>query len=155
MDAEGMVSVLRLTILMEPVGKGRARVVRRGDKVHSFTPDKTASAERLIREEWQAQGRVRLPDEALYLALTIYQRRPKGHWTSKGDLSAAGKRAVYPTGRPDLDNIAKLITDSLNGFAWRDDAQIALLRVERQWSDDQRVIIFAAPLVEAHRQGWT
>ena len=148
------VQVLRLTVPMAPVGKARARVVRRGEGVHTYTPDKTAAAERLIRDEWQAQGRVRLPDGPLYLQLTIYQRRPKDHWTTRGVLSAAGRRSPYPTTRPDASNVLKLVEDALNGLAWRDDAQIALLRVERQWSDNVRIVVFAAPLIEAHRQGW-
>ena len=35
----------------------------------------------------------------------------------------------YKTSRPDADNIAKGVCDALNGQAWADDAQVALLTV--------------------------
>lgn len=42
--------------------------------------------------------------------------------------------------KPDADNLAKAVLDALNGLAWRDDSQIAVLEVEKFVAgDDCRV----------------
>ena len=43
----------------------------------------------------------------------------------------------WVTGKPDLDNVLKLIGDSLNRLVWHDDAQIAKLALERRYELDQ------------------
>ena len=40
---------------------------------------------------------------------------------------------VWPTKRPDLDNVAKSICDALNKVAYTDDAQIVQLFVARHY----------------------
>ena len=44
-----------------------------------------------------------------------------------------------PTKKPDLDNIIKAIADSLNGIAYKDDAQIVELKSKKFYSDTPRV----------------
>lgn len=41
--------------------------------------------------------------------------------------------------RPDADNIGKIICDGLNGVAYKDDAQVYMLLVEKRWADIPRV----------------
>lgn len=38
---------------------------------------------------------------------------------------------IRPTGKPDGDNISKIIGDALNGVVWHDDAQVVDLRVRK------------------------
>ena len=40
-----------------------------------------------------------------------------------------------PTKKPDVDNIAKAILDSLNGIAYRDDSQIVELNMKKLYAD--------------------
>ena len=42
-------------------------------------------------------------------------------------------RRVSPAVRPDLDNLAKGLTDSLNGVLWKDDAQIISLFLAKSY----------------------
>ena len=46
---------------------------------------------------------------------------------------SAPKRVVSEpdTGKPDADNVAKLVMDALNGHAYEDDAQVTSLRVTK------------------------
>ena len=46
-----------------------------------------------------------------------------------------------PTKKPDTDNIAKIILDSLNGIAYHDDAQIVRLTVQKSYSREPRVLV--------------
>ena len=54
----------------------------------------------------------------------------------KRKRQAALAGLVRPTGRPDADNIAKLILDALNrsGRYWRDDAQVVELRARKVYA---------------------
>jgi predicted dinucleotide-binding enzyme len=40
---------------------------------------------------------------------------------------------LHPTGRPDVDNVAKLVLDALNGLYWRDDAQIVEMAASKAY----------------------
>lgn len=42
---------------------------------------------------------------------------------------------IYPTIKPDTDNIAKSILDSLNGLAYKDDKQIVKLNVDKRYDE--------------------
>lgn len=50
--------------------------------------------------------------------------RPKGHMGKRGLKPSA---PVFPTGKPDLDNMEKSVKDALKGIAWVDDAQVCLV----------------------------
>lgn len=65
--------------------------------------------------------------------LTAVFQRPKSHFTSKGALKSGAPSC--PQGKPDLDNIAKIACDALNGMLWRDDAQVIALHVQKLYGD--------------------
>jgi Holliday junction resolvase RusA-like endonuclease len=114
-------------------GKGRPRATLRHGVIQTYTPAATVSAEERVRGAWRASGEPWLGDVPLSMDVILWEARPNGHWNTTGGLSAAGRRKPHPTHRPDLDNVAKLIADSLNGHLFRDDSQIAELRIQRKW----------------------
>lgn len=126
-----------------PTGKGRprfdgrARAKRDGtlQRGRTFTPQATIDAEERIRRAWALAGRPRLPDEPLSLALEIVVERPDSHWRRDGTLGAVGQRSSWPTTKPDLDNVLKLVADALNEHAYRDDAYIVEARAVRRWAN--------------------
>jgi Holliday junction resolvase RusA-like endonuclease len=136
-----------LDIPGKPAGKDRPRVVRRGDKIWTFTPKKTELAEGEIRRHWEAKNLERLDEVAIGLTVTLFVERPNSHFTSKGALSATGKRHPLPRNqKPDIDNALKLIMDALNGRAWRDDVQISSVKITREWSMKAHTLIWIKPL---------
>jgi Holliday junction resolvase RusA-like endonuclease len=48
---------------------------------------------------------------------------------------------IFPTIKPDTDNIAKSILDSLNGIAYLDDKQVVKLEVEKYYSQVSSVSV--------------
>ena len=49
---------------------------------------------------------------------------------------------LSPTKKPDIDNIVKIILDSLNGIAFKDDNQITKIEVEKVYTfDEERVYV--------------
>ena len=69
---------------------------------------------------------------ALKLTVRVFIKLPKRTVKEKGD---------WHTSRPDLDNVIKAITDSLNGIAYEDDSQIAYSIVTKQWASEDYVIV--------------
>jgi Holliday junction resolvase RusA-like endonuclease len=106
----------------EPLRRHRAGI--RGGRVATFDDPRNGTYADRIRWAWREAGAVDLGDSPVVLVVRAYFARPKGHWTTKGTLSTAGKRAPYMTGRPDLDNLVKAVMDALNGHAYRDDSQV-------------------------------
>ncbi len=67
-----------------------------------------------------------------------YRLRPKGHFRTTGELSAAGLRKPFPTSAPDTGKIARGIHDALTGIVYRDDAQIVLDVTSKEWGESER-----------------
>lgn len=103
-------------------GKGRHRSFMRGNKVIHAAHQPTESMEGVIKHfAHQAMVKQKMPllSGALGLTVMMYRSYPKS-WSAR-QIS----RSNYVTGKPDYDNICKLIGDSLNGIMYRDDSQIA------------------------------
>ena len=49
---------------------------------------------------------------------------------------------IYPTVKPDTDNIAKSILDALNGIAYKDDKQVVTLSVKKRYDEVPRVSVW-------------
>ena len=47
-----------------------------------------------------------------------------------------------PRKKPDADNIAKIILDSLNGVAYKDDSQIVDIRIIKKYTEDEERVEF-------------
>jgi Holliday junction resolvase RusA-like endonuclease len=127
------------TVYGEPQGKARARTVRSGGKVHSFTPQKTADYEELVRRAWLASGETGYFNKTpIAVKILAYFQIPKS--VSKKKREEMLDDFARPTKKPDADNIAKIICDGLNGIAYGDDAQVVDLEVTKYWTDgDARV----------------
>lgn len=112
-------------------GKGRHRTTRAG---HVYTPDKTVRAENRIAHEVALAWRQPPLDEALSMTLEIRVAVPASKSKKFREMALAS--GVFPTGRPDLDNIVKLVADAGNKILWADDAQITRLFVSRRYAAD-------------------
>lgn len=124
-----------LTVAGEPRGKARPRFVRATGRAYTDKP--TTDAEERIRLAWLAAGGVSLPDGPLVLHLIAVMERPAAHWKKSGELSAAGERSKWPTKKPDLDNLEKLVGDALQGHAMRDDSAIVHNVSWKRWTNAQ------------------
>ncbi len=129
-----MTSFVRFEVPGEPQGKGRARVGRVNGHARMFTPAKTVAYEGLIAMAAQKAMDGRPPTErACWVQIDAYTA-PPASW-SKKKRAAALAGEVYPTTKPDVDNIAKAVGDGANGVVWRDDKQIVDLRVRRRYAE--------------------
>ena len=74
---------------------------------------------------------------AVRAEITAYYGIPKSAGRRAGADMMSGK--LRPTKKPDLDNVAKIVLDSLNGAAYKDDAAVVELVVEKYYSETPRV----------------
>ena len=127
-------------IIGEPQGKGRHRVqvVGKG-KIHTYTPDKTANYENLVKIMYLKQGNGERLQGAIKATIAAYYAIPQS-WTKKKKEQAC-KGLIYPQKKPDMDNIAKIILDSLNGIAYEDDKQVVELHLYKQFAEQGKVYV--------------
>jgi Holliday junction resolvase RusA-like endonuclease len=123
------------TIPGEPVAKGRPRVTSRGI---TYTPAKTKNYETLVKElYWSAYQGQEMLSGPLQIKVEAYLKIPKSASKTKKKRMIQGFER--PTKKPDFDNLAKSVTDALNGIAYDDDAAIVSARVEKYWGEFPRV----------------
>lgn len=97
-----------------PVPKGRPRF----GNGRTYTPVKTQKEEQRIALAYKGPCYT----GAVSITLNFWFSRPKTN------------RKEFMTQRPDCDNLAKLVTDALNGKAYVDDQQIVELKVSKNWA---------------------
>lgn len=116
-------------------GKARPRVCRG----HAFTPKDTVEYEKLVREFYQEQDG-RYLEGSIKALIVAYYKIPKSY--SKKRIQAIRDELEKPTKKPDADNIAKIILDSLNSVAYKDDSQIIELMVVKRYTEDYERVEF-------------
>lgn len=126
---------LAFTVPGKPQGKGRPRFVKRGKFVTTYTPDETVSYENRIgwyaREAWQREPWP--AGKPLKCAIVAVFPVPAS-WSKKKAAQALGG-ALMPTGKPDLDNVAKIVGDGLNAIVWADDSQVVEWTIAKRYGD--------------------
>lgn len=121
----------------EPKGKGRPRFSRKGG--FAYTPQPTRNYEAALRYAGQVAMRGAAPIDGA-LRVDVLAAFPVPQSWSKIKQARAHAGTLRPTGRPDLDNVVKML-DALNGVVWRDDAQIVTATVQKRYSDRPRLRI--------------
>lgn len=137
--ANGHADATQVTIHLPgpPRGKGRPRfrMMKLGAQMigKTYTDEKTRSYETLLREAAQAvMGDRPLLDGPLRMTMDARFAVPAS-WSKKKQARAlAGE--IRPTGKPDFDNLAKVL-DALNGVVWRDDSLIVSGSIDKSYSD--------------------
>lgn len=131
--------MIAFTIPGEPLAFARAG--RHGK--FSFTPRPQANFMAAVRTICAAEMQGTPPLEGP-VALEVH-----ANYLWPKSVSAKKRRDpenAWKTSRADADNIAKLCADSLNGIAWRDDAQIASLHVWKQYAETASLKVIIRPL---------
>jgi Holliday junction resolvase RusA-like endonuclease len=120
---------LRCTIPGKAVGKGRPRFAGAGRA--PYTPGATVNAEAWVRACMHEQiGRPCLAGP-LTLAVEVVRAVPPSWPRWRRAAALAG--ALHPTGKPDADNILKLLGDAGNGLLWVDDAQLVHVSLAKRY----------------------
>lgn len=129
--------IVKFTVMGEPKGKGRPRFMPNTGR--AVTPKDTAVYENLVRMEYMAQcHNFKFPDKAMLdMRIIAYYSIPKSQ--TKRNKELMKKQLLRPTKKPDMDNVVKIIADSLNQVAYRDDTQIVDCQCRKFYSENPRV----------------
>jgi len=116
----------------EPTGKARPRVTKWG----CHNTEKTVLYENLVKITYQQQCK-EYSEKPLEVCITAYYNIPKS--ATKKNREAMLRDDLRPCKKPDIDNVAKIILDSLNGVAYKDDTQVVYLCVRKFYGEKARV----------------
>lgn len=130
-------TLIRFIVPGEPTGKGRPRVFKTNGISRAVTPQKTLNYENLVKWIVGETMQTKQLTGEIEADIKAYYSIPKSMTKKNRQLIEEGK--LHPTKKPDLDNVAKIILDSLNKIAFDDDSQVVKLIVEKHYSDEPRV----------------
>lgn len=72
--------------------------------------------------------------------MAFYYNRPKNQRRANGELKDSAP--AYHMVKPDIDNLEKLVLDSLSGVVYEDDAQVVQVFAQKGYTDgDERTTI--------------
>ena len=122
---------IRFNVPGEATGKGRPRSTKSGTV---YTPQQTRSAEMFVTlcakvamgSRPLLAGPVRV---SIWISVGIPASWPKVR------KARALSNLDRPTGNPDIDNVAKLIADAMNGVVYADDKAIVDLSISKMFGE--------------------
>lgn len=123
--------IITFIIEGEPQGKGRHRTTKTG---HTYTPQKTLLYENWIKTCYLSMVGEKMLQGPIKASIEAYYTIPKSK--SKNVKAQMEKGIIRPVKKPDVDNIAKAVFDSLNGIAYKDDAQVVELSMSKYYAEN-------------------
>jgi Holliday junction resolvase RusA-like endonuclease len=142
-----MTFIVNFTVEGNPVGKQRARYVKRGNFVSTYTPEKTRTYESLIKEAAiKAMGSSEPLETPVTLYLYIRVSIPKSY--SKKRIEVCLNGSEQPIKKPDASNILKSVEDGMNSVVYKDDSQIVNIHVTKVYSSQAGVDICVKECLE-------
>lgn len=122
-------------------GKGRPRFRSAGRFVQTYTDKETVNFENLVKLSYMNCGSNErfFEDQPLKVVLEMYQEIPKS--ASKKKQQAMLNGEIYPTKKPDVDNVCKAIFDALNGVCFKDDTQVVEVYITKKYDVRSHVIV--------------
>jgi len=143
---------MHLTILGIPLAKQSARFksVKMGAKtfVKSYQKDEVVEKEYNIGFDIKSQLPLGFKPYDCPLAMkVVFVFPPLGSWTKKQKAAFTSGITMYKDKKPDIDNISKLIFDSMNGIVFIDDARVVDYSAKKIFGDVPLIEIEISELI--------
>ncbi len=126
--------MIQFTIPGEPKSKLRHRTTKKG---FTYNPKQNLEYENWVKQCYWVKHRQAMLKGEIKATIKAYFTIPKS--TSKKRKKLMVEEKIRPTKKPDTDNLAKIVLDSLNTIAFDDDKQVVDLRVLKFYSEEPRV----------------
>lgn len=129
------------------VPQKQTRIARNG---HCYNP----SAKDKERIQWQIKPLA--PSVplccAVELTLTFFFPIPKS--AKKALREQMLNRVILPDKRPDVDNLAYLITNALTGIVYDDDSRVCAMKLFKFYGPESKTVIQVRPILQAQPLGY-
>ncbi|MBS5368323.1 MAG: RusA family crossover junction endodeoxyribonuclease [Coprobacillus cateniformis] len=116
-------------------GKGRPRFMRNR---HTYTDSKTVEYERLIKASYLKHTNY-VSQNSIRMSMYVCFAPNKTDTKKNKVLKLLNK--LWPSKKPDVDNVIKVVLDALNKVAYSDDTQVNEINVIRHWSEEDKLVI--------------
>lgn len=128
---------MKFEVIGTPKAKARPRLGKYGN---TYTPRETSCYEDLVKYTFKRNFPGHKPLLGIIEAsITAIFEVPKSYSKKRTkELLESHNNYIH---KPDLDNIAKIILDSLNGIAYKDDSQVTILHLNKEYGEQAKVII--------------
>ncbi|NFR85696.1 RusA family crossover junction endodeoxyribonuclease [Clostridium botulinum] len=126
---------MQIVVQGKITGKGRPRFW----KGHAVTPPATKEYEKKVKQAYLEEKGICFKTP-IKVNITAYFKIRKSYTKKVKEAIRNGDK--YPTIKPDIDNIGKIILDGLNKVAFEDDSQVVRLVVSKKWTDQEECVVF-------------
>lgn len=124
-------------VVGEIVPKGRPRITMFNSYPHLYTPNNTRQYENLIKDTVIAKGIKGIGDKRFKISIDAYFKIPKSTSNKKRQQMIN----AYCDKKKDIDNIAKVVLDALNGVLYDDDRNCVSLNACKWYGEEEKLII--------------
>ncbi len=103
-----------------------------------------------VKQQIQWQIRPHAPKEPIkgpvHVYVTFYLPIPNGTSSLKRNQMVNG--TCFPVKRPDLDNMAYLVTNAMKEIVYEDDSQIVDLSLSKRFGEEPKFVVKVVPICE-------
>lgn len=125
----------------DPRGKERPRRAKHGGM---YTPSETIAYEKKVKacflEAVSGCGDIQPTEGPVALRIVSKLSIPKA--ATKKMLDGIAKGEIFPTKKPDIDNIEKIVMDALEGLAYKNDSQVVFMLHGKHYSETPGVEVW-------------
>lgn len=114
-------------------GKIKAKQRPKFGKGRTYTPTDTINYENYIKILYQQECKKHFTGP-VKMVITAYFQMPASKIKTERALKKFLTELPYPVKKPDADNIGKIVADSINGIAYKDDSQVVDMQIIKKWS---------------------
>lgn len=133
--------MIEIVLLGAPRGKERPRGTKDG---HFYTPEKTRNYEAALKYAAAEVMGAKAPlDGPLHVDLRIVVPIAPSWPKKRQEAARAGRE--WPTKKPDLDNVMKML-DALNLVVWVDDSQIVTTNIDKRYGEKPGLWVTVRPI---------
>jgi Holliday junction resolvase RusA-like endonuclease len=124
---------IEFDVIGKPYGQKRPRAFRRGKFLGIYAPKENVEYATKVVNAFKKVGK-KYDDVPLVIEIQAFFHRPK---LTKKEKALNLPKHMFPTKKPDGDNIAKAILDSLNDVAYHDDSYVVELVASKYYTDGE------------------
>ena len=120
-------------------GKIKAKQRPKFGQGRTYTPTDTINYENYIKILYQQECKNHFTGP-VKMVITAYFQMPASKTKTERALAKFLTELPYPVKKPDTDNIGKIVADSLNGIAYKDDIQVVDMQIFKKWSNAEEYV---------------